>query len=325
MILALPALTIALAAGFLLTADETEASHFRGGTLGWTIEKLPLQVDVTVDPGPPPVIDGSVGTAAQFEFKGRMLWRHSAFGIPPVGSIVPLGSIDAGDSTTETAAMRVDVVDTVRDLMEGTLVDPLGDEGIPHAYASPSNGILPWVASYSMCCRIGVTPENAHINNPDTSVRFETTVDMTKASGSPLTVGPFLHRCLITELCVVMAPTLPLPQPTYPCRYSTAPEAPNAAVIAPTGTPLTGCLITWDATGAMVSSTSDSSLYSAQYQMGPPYARSTVEVLIEIVCEIEIPSIPPYVAGAELQLCDPVEPIEPCIETRPTGEVCPLD
>ena len=317
-----------------LLSEDAEASHVRGGTLGWAVEPLPTYVNGAVDIGPPPQADIDAGTG-WFEFKGRLALHSGTLGPTAVGTIVPLsqvwgGYIDAGDGTLIHPHIRIDLVDLDSERIEGTLVDPLGNDGVPHEYPAPNDAGQPWLASYTSCCRIGTTPIQEHINNPPWGapswMRLETTVDMTKTLSSPRMTAPLLHKCPIVELCTVVMPTLPFQEPVFPCRFSTGaeaggqftqpgpPHAPDPAVVLPTGTAVTGCIVTWDATGATMSTNSDRTVYSMQVQMGPTYARSSAEVLIELDCS-PLEDLPPVL---KVDLCKRVE--EVCIN-RP-DEVC---
>lgn len=139
----------------LLSSIESQATHFRTGTISWT----------EVSPG-------------VVEFDIQQGWRRSFFGSPNVGDVISPGSFIFGDGNATSISLTVTSVDFAEDWVFGTF-------STTHTYSSTGN----YTAYWNGCCRIS-TLENA----PDASYRVETIVNVGAGNVPPVSsISPVVN------------------------------------------------------------------------------------------------------------------------------------
>ena len=144
-------------------AQQALASHARFGHFTW--EPRPDISPTTVD------------------FRLVVAFRRSAFGNPNLGQSFRPAGFSFGDGRSQTFNFEVIALNVQEDWIIGRAYEPGGDPGvIRHTYpsATKSNGD-PWVASMSMCCRIGSLR-----NSGSSSFTVLTRVDLSEGNSSPV-------------------------------------------------------------------------------------------------------------------------------------------
>ncbi len=322
----------------LLCAMPSHATHFRFSHVTW----VPRQ---DVDPN---AIDFTVQAA----------WRRSAFrsgndrcidpvtlndtnctgpdGYAGVGDIIHErqgnSRFDPGDSSgliggpgslDGALLFLVSSVDVASDWLFGTALDPASlpaagpsfDTAISHVYAGPGD----LTAHLTDCCRLsGCRAPNAHMNNPDTSYRTETRVNVGAGKSSPVSNLPPIILCPENGLCQFSVPVSDDDLDPVSFRLATSnesglvtqpggPQCPNPASIDPnTGLyswNTTGCLLSGDPgpeppTGGCADSDLNT-LYSTQVMIEEPAggSRVAVDFLIHLVSSCVIGNAEPVFDG----------------------------
>lgn len=261
----------AVGAFVLLTADEAAATHYRFGVLSWEPTGEPNEV----------------------RFTGGQAWRRSAFGNPNVGQVIAGESCMAtGDGACKTIRLRVTTVSVVNDYFVARFVGADGSDGILHTYPAPNNGGVPWIASFSSCCRISLhSSGNFHVNNPDQSERLETTIDLSIPNSSPQSLLPPINPCPQEGFCSFAIPHVDADGDDVSFRLATTgeagdagykppgpPQAPNAITLdAEEG------ILTWDTHGAIVSNDpNEHTLYSLQVVLQDGKSKVPLDFFIEL-------------------------------------------
>jgi len=241
---------VALAALTILALDA-QATHLRGGSLGWKLSCVPDQVT-----------DNAASTAASLsgiatmattgqcspgsvEFRGTIaVSLNGIFSLPagatpcvpaptaltcpspgnpcPAASLMnPLvGTLNFGDSSFSGAIMMcLTRIDTAHCMAEGTMVDSTGNR-ITHLYLPLGS----YTASFTGSARIvsgfctTVTPpiDVTHVNNPGDTLHMETTVEF----GPPIGTAwyPNYHN-------IAFCPSPP-PTGSLPCNFNLNPHGP---------------------------------------------------------------------------------------------------
>jgi hypothetical protein len=222
-------------------------------------------------------------------------------------------AFDPGDGSAPLLLpWQVTAVDIANDWAFIQAIDPMSlptiDTTIEHTYPQTDT----FVAFAGDCCRIGSTPENDHINNPDAPFRIETIVNVGSGNRSPVTNLPPIVFCPINTVCSFTIPGVDPDGDPLRFRFSTGTEAsgfaggflqpgppvtPNAASVDPS----TG-IYTWDTTEATVSSISPNTLYSTQVtiedldEAGNMKSKVAVDFLIQIGGQ---PGNPPTFTNAQ--------------------------
>ena len=226
------AMVLGLFAVSLATAPAASASHYRANQLAWH--------------------QGSAPREAEFHFNGS--WRCTFYFNAPcaaaVGDTFSGPAINTGDGHSFTPTMVVTSVDVANDVVNAEAHD---------SYTYASDG--PFTAYAQDCCRLS-SPQ--HINNPDGDIRFETVVDFSKTTASPVGLVAPIVDCPINALCQFTVPAVDPDHQGLRWRLSTYNEGllqqPTGAAIDPaTGT------YRWDTTGAVLNTSgSGQTFYSTQ-------------------------------------------------------------
>jgi hypothetical protein len=146
-----------------LLAQQALASHARFGHFTW--EPRPDISPTTVD------------------FRLVVAFRRSYFGRPNLGDTFRPAGFRFGDGRSQNFNFEVIALNEQEDWIIGRAFEAGGDPGvIRHTYPSETktNG-EPWVASMSLCCRIGSLR-----NSANSSFQVVTRVDLSKGNTSPV-------------------------------------------------------------------------------------------------------------------------------------------
>jgi hypothetical protein len=216
-------------------AQMAGASHYRANQLTW---------------------HQTSGNTVEFHVTGS--WRCSFFFSAPcsasIGDTFSVPGVNTGDGTFLSGQMTVTAVDVVNDVVSGS-------GHVTHTYSGPG----PWTASVSDCCRL--SSFNGHMNNGDGSVRFETIVDLTQTSASPVSLISPIVDCPLNALCSFTVPAADADGQGLRWRFATATEASGSATgfTQPAGATInaTTGLYQWNTTGAALAP-SGSTFYSTQ-------------------------------------------------------------
>ncbi|WP_231250641.1 PKD domain-containing protein [Nocardioides furvisabuli] len=242
----------------VLAATPAAASHYRANQLTWH----------------------AGGAANQVEFHLTGSWRCS-FYIDPCtfapGDVVTSQYIDTGDGEAVVVEMTAVTVDPVNDVVtaEGHAV---------HTYAAAGS----YVASSSDCCRL--SSSDGHMNNGDGEIRYETLVDLSKTSASPVGLVPPIVDCPVESTCTFSVPASDPDSQPMKWRLATDLEAGGSAgaFTQPAGATIaaTTGLYTWDTRGADLA-TSGSTFYSTQVMIenvvgGVVVSRAAVDFFIRL-------------------------------------------
>jgi uncharacterized repeat protein (TIGR01451 family) len=230
------ALLIASVVTLIIQASPVLASHYRANQITW--------------------METATNTA-EFELTGS--WRMSFFfgSTPAVGDTFQPDCIAYGDGFSDCPTYSVTSTDALNDIVSGEAMTT-------HTYT----GTGPFVASILNCCRLS-GPQ--HVNNPDGSVQFATTVDFEDTVASPVSSISPIVDCPINSLCQFTVPALDPDGQGLRWRLATSdeaggdfaqpgpPHATNAALIdSATG------LYSWDTTGATLNEAGGDTYYSTQ-------------------------------------------------------------
>ena len=242
----------------VLGATPAAASHYRANQLTWH----------------------AGGAANQVEFHLTGSWRCS-FYIDPCtyapGDVVTSQYIDPGDGGFVEVEMTAVAVDPANDVVtaEGHAV---------HTYAAPGA----YVASSSDCCRL--SSYDGHMNNGDGEIRYETLVDLSKTSASPVGLVPPIVDCPVESTCTFSVPASDPDSQPMKWRLATAEEAAGdfGTFTQPTGATVdaNSGLYTWDTRGAALAE-SGSTFYSTQVMIenvvgGVMVSRAAVDFFIRL-------------------------------------------
>lgn len=216
--------TVLAAAALVFAAlgapQAAQASHFRADQITWHTGANPGDVD----------------------FELTVSVRASYFSITAVGDTFQEGAVDLGDGASEMPQFTVTALDSANDVATA-------DASFTHTYT----GTGPFSVQYDNCCRLSAP---SHINNPDGEVILVSTIDLSAATGSPVSLISPIIDCAPSAVCSFSIPAIKAdPASTLTYRMATAdesgivnqpgaPYATNAASISSTGT------YTWDSTGA---------------------------------------------------------------------------
>ncbi|MGB0651658.1 MAG: PKD domain-containing protein [Thermoplasmatota archaeon] len=270
-------LIVVLAAAVLALADEAEATHYRFGTLNWE----------------------ETGNGNEVAYHGEQAWRRSfgSFGNPGIGDVFCVGTLQHGDGSSQRLCVKTTAISTAKDWAYGELVDRNGNE-LTHTYSG--NG--PYLAYWESNARI--SPHAAgqfHVNNPDQSMRLETSIDFSNTNdASPVATMPPIVDCLKESTCdYIQVPAYDNDGDTLSFRLATEEEvtwsrtnccdsfvqpgfpgsgAPNPLSV----DPATGFLH-WDTRGATVSNDpNEDTLYSAAVVVEDGFTKTIVDFFIRL-------------------------------------------
>ncbi|MCT7359244.1 hypothetical protein [Thalassolituus pacificus] len=156
----------------VLLSPASQASHARYGHISW--EPRPEISETTVD------------------FRIVVAFRRSYFGNLQLGSVFRPAAISFGDGKSANYEFEVIALNTQEDWVIGQARQAGLESGtVRHEYPSQarSNG-EPWVASLSVCCRIGSLRNSANSN-----YRVHTNVDLSSGNRSPVSSLPPIVSC----------------------------------------------------------------------------------------------------------------------------------
>jgi hypothetical protein len=242
----------------VLGATPAAASHYRANQLTWHA--------------------GSAANQVEFHLTGS--WRCSFYINPCTyapGDVVTSQYIDPGDGGFVEVEMTAVAVDPANDVVtaEGHAV---------HTYAAPGA----YVASSSDCCRL--SSYDGHMNNGDGEIRYETLVDLSKTSASPVGLVPPIVDCPVESTCTFSVPASDPDSQPMKWRLATAEEAAGnfGTFTQPTGATVdaNSGLYTWDTRGAALAE-SGSTFYSTQVMIenvvgGVVVSRAAVDFFIRL-------------------------------------------
>jgi hypothetical protein len=255
------ALAAALGIGLAMAlsgAQIASASHYRANQLNW---------------------HQASGNTVEFHLTGS--WRCTFFFSDPcsasIGDTFFASGVDAGDGNFLSAEMTVTGVDVVNDVVTA-------EAHLEHTYSGPG----PWTASVSDCCRL--SSSNGHMNNGDGSVRYETLVDLSQTTASPVALVAPIVDCPIDALCSFTVPAADPDGQELRWRFSTDVEASGSpgGFIQPAGATInsTNGLYQWNTTGAALAPSGDT-FYSTQVMVenlvgGVVVSRTAVDFFIRL-------------------------------------------
>ncbi len=313
---------LAVAFGFLVVADEVEASHYVGATLQWNYESENQGLEALLNS----LQDRHLAT-----FSGEMAWRWSSWVYSSMATCTihsGEGSLQFSDGSSERFSLVLMEVDSTEDVGVGRIVR----EGAPASACNHSPDDPAWHVThlfqgtsgpgganhevwYDNCCRISGPNAFAgrmHVNNPDSRTHLESAVDLTVNQGSPIVDLEPIQTCEVNSECTFQINATDPDADRLQFRlaghadaggvfYQPGPSCPNCATVqnAATINSQTG-VVTWDTHGAEVYATCTAgepqcphgdryNHFSMMVMVGDGTTEVPVDFLIKIVRQSETP------------------------------------
>ena len=223
---------------FLALAAPASATHNRATQLSWTKGAGENEILFTVE----------------------FVARGSYYGSPTLGSSISDPEISFGDGQWTVPSLTVIDIDVDEDII-------YTQAQVSHTY--PDGGS--YTASMGSCCRL--SSSSGHVNNGDRSYQVHTLVDLDKANSSPtVAVAPVVYCPTAGTCSFAFAGSGTDPGNHLRWRFATPAESGDSSFVqpglpfAPNAATIDANLgrVTWDTTGATMSSDGLPTYYSIQ-------------------------------------------------------------